>query len=121
VASGNALDEASARLGVQGPKATPRPVSPGAEVVYDEDISGYLGRALAAGRYELVAELRQMGSVIASTSASLVIESLAPDAVVRTSDADGLSLSTLVAAHRQSGETSFFTRTPTQAAAGKAP
>lgn len=96
---------ATGRGGIEGrPGAIPpasawEPVPAGGEVAYDDDISPYLGTVLGAGRYELMAELREKGAIVTSGAVPFTVHPLSPDAVVRVAGLEGAWLSTLVS-HR---------------------
>lgn len=99
VAAGNPADAMASRLGMPGPPPPTQPLAPGAQVVYEEDISSYLGRPLAAGKYQLVVTLRQAGESVPSGPVPLEVVTLAPEAVARAGDAAGRRLVTVVAHH----------------------
>ena len=108
IATGGALDAVSSRLGVPGPKPPPQPLAPGAEVVYQEEISSYFGRPLPAGKYQLEATVRVQGAVLGSTRAPLEVLALTPESALRVSDANGSVLTTLAAHKRPDGKRILF-------------
>jgi hypothetical protein len=107
-ASGGAQDAISGRLGVPAPVPAPAQVLPGKEVSYDDDVSSYFGRSIAPGKYDLFAELRRAGVVLASVSAAVTVEALVPDAAVRAAGSTGKFLSTLVAHRHANGHRTVY-------------
>lgn len=101
---------ATGRGGIEGrpgaiPPASPvQPVPVGGEVAYDDDISPYLGTVLGAGRYELMAELREEGAIVTSGAVPFAVQPLSPEAVIRVAGLEGAWLGTLVSRRGADGE-----------------
>jgi hypothetical protein len=108
VRSGNASDAAAARTGLSPPAPPLDAVAPGAAVIYEEDVSSFLGSPLPPGSFRMEVTVRRGGATLAAASAPFVVLPLSPEAAVRAVDGTGALLATLAVHRAPSGARTVY-------------